>query len=476
MTEVYVSTFIQEQAIPGKGNGLVCVEQAIPSEMVLLRETVFEGWAAGTYSAAHIAARLTARTRKNSLEAKRLARLFPAVVSEVSEARRQQIRAAVESALIAHSDFVELDKDHKGNSKSDVQFILDPCDIDTAIRFFFVVECNSFPSGILVRLSAANHSCNPNAFVVEESPYSSVNNSDSCEVQIQLPVYSLTAKRDIAVGEEITISYLDLVSNVELAEDRQRHLEEHFLFLCQCEWCHHPVEKIGLLRENEDNDKGQVVFGPKFEDYTCRAFPRQSVPLTDLNLDIYSIAAATTIAARTTIDCCKDGKVGKLTGYCETCHQTVTSKQLENVQKKADRLIINLRRIFVETNAFLADLGKKYISNGTNGSVALESNNNDISCRPSSSTSSSAVTTTTEGEERVKTADEIKELKRLMKAVEVLHGRANELLHSSHIAFAPIQVCLGKLKAHLIASDSSRTSRSSSNSGKKSRELSLSKS
>ncbi|KAI8825408.1 hypothetical protein BJ741DRAFT_632472, partial [Chytriomyces cf. hyalinus JEL632] len=166
-------------------------------------------------------------------------------------------------------------------------------------------------------MSNANHSCNPNARVDEVEGFPS-------------PMYQLTAKRDIQCGEEVTISYIDLVANVELAEDRQRYLEEHFLFYCQCEWCHAPQPTTGLLAGSNT-----IIHGPLHEDYACAAFQWTSENESSAEM------------------ICESGNVGKLTGRCKTCGKTATQKQLDNICRKSDRLILSLRRMLVETNAFV---------------------------------------------------------------------------------------------------------------------------
>ncbi|TPX47229.1 hypothetical protein CcCBS67573_g10269 [Chytriomyces confervae] len=266
--------------------------------------------------------------------------------------------------------------------------------------------CNSFPTALLVTMSNANHSCNPNARVDEVEGFPS-------------PVYQLTAKRDIQCGEEVTISYIDLVANVELAEDRQRYLEEHFLFYCLCEWCHAPQPTTGLLAGLND-----AVHGPLHEDYACTAFQWKS--------ENESSAEIT----------CESGKVGKLTGRCTTCGKTATQKQLDNICRKSDRLILSLRRMLVETNAFV-----EAVRAGGNSTSTASNTPSDARSRQSTTESAkSFATTSTMKEEGVKNAATLKELKRLQSLMKGMETRAIELLHSSHIAFVPIRACLDDLQ------------------------------
>ncbi|ORY45185.1 hypothetical protein BCR33DRAFT_765618 [Rhizoclosmatium globosum] len=330
----------------------------------------------------------------------------------ISQARRDQIPAnSIKSAIESIEAWERV---------SPPPNPLNPPTRDEILRYYFVVECNSFPTGLLVTLSYANHSCDPNCAVFEEDPD-----------EAGLPTYTLTSKRMIAPGEEITISYIDLVAMVELAEDRQRRLEEHFLFYCTCEWCCSPLERIGLLKDIQ----GKELVGPKYEDYVCRAFPWGN------------------IITETGSPC--DGRVGKLSGYCEQCHQIATQKQLDNVQTKADRLVLNLRRTLLETNEFL-----KGMEDARKAALAQSATPTE---RPSSSSSQS--TTTTEGDERIKDAATLKELNRLKKLMDGLKTRSHELLHSSHIAFGPIDACLEKVDSLIGSSTPAINNRSGKKKG-----------
>lgn len=70
--------------------------------------------------------------------------------------------------------------------------------------------------------SACNHSCAPNAVT------SYWHNSSRL---------SLVALRDIRVGEEICISYLDECDRDRSRHSRQKLLKENYLFVCGCEKC-----------------------------------------------------------------------------------------------------------------------------------------------------------------------------------------------------------------------------------------------
>merc|ERR1712007_414226 len=72
--------------------------------------------------------------------------------------------------------------------------------------------------GLFARLSAVNHSCEPNAEVL----------------YVGSSTLILVARRQIAAGEEICISYID--HEEEDADERQRDLQSYG-FRCDCRRC-----------------------------------------------------------------------------------------------------------------------------------------------------------------------------------------------------------------------------------------------
>lgn len=85
-------------------------------------------------------------------------------------------------------------------------------------------ECGIFPT-----VSRLNHSCIPNANYSWSSTYGREN------------VYAV---RDIAPGEEITVSYLDAASWNSVTTDRQHKLYEGFRFDCHCNACGRSSEEL----------------------------------------------------------------------------------------------------------------------------------------------------------------------------------------------------------------------------------------
>mmetsp|Transcript_15022 Transcript_15022/g.30631 ORF Transcript_15022/g.30631 Transcript_15022/m.30631 type:complete len:559 (-) Transcript_15022:30-1706(-) len=97
---------------------------------------------------------------------------------------------------------------------------------DELINLLLIYSCNAFEGGrIYHRLSRANHSCNPNAIVCGSS-----SGGDDDDVSV------LKAACDIAVGEEITISYLGSYLYAGYPT-RQRVLKDSKYFTCQCDRC-----------------------------------------------------------------------------------------------------------------------------------------------------------------------------------------------------------------------------------------------
>ncbi|KAK4883114.1 hypothetical protein RN001_006433 [Aquatica leii] len=88
--------------------------------------------------------------------------------------------------------------------------------------------------------SSANHSCVPNS-----EPTYLHNNSR----------LSLVALKDIAAGEEITISYLDECNLFRSRHSRHKILMENYLFICQCPKCESQVNDPDVTSNEEEDDE-----------------------------------------------------------------------------------------------------------------------------------------------------------------------------------------------------------------------------
>lgn len=99
---------------------------------------------------------------------------------------------------------------------------------------------NNEGSGLYLTQSKINHSCNPNAEI--RFPYS--NN-----------VLQVVALREISMGEEICISYLDECQLNRSRHSRQKYLQENYLFLCECEKCQAEIDQPDATSdEGEDSE------------------------------------------------------------------------------------------------------------------------------------------------------------------------------------------------------------------------------
>lgn len=90
--------------------------------------------------------------------------------------------------------------------------------------------------------SASNHSCVPNA-----EPAFVSNNSR----------LSLIALKDIEIGEEICISYLDECNLERSRHSRQKTLKENYLFVCKCPKCEAQADDPDVTSEEEDDEMSE---------------------------------------------------------------------------------------------------------------------------------------------------------------------------------------------------------------------------
>ena len=81
--------------------------------------------------------------------------------------------------------------------------------------------------GIFLTFARLNHDCNPNArWFFDEFE------KDSDETKMKL-----TTLRDIKIGEEITVSYFDIIDKRLPTKDRKQELLSRWGFQCKCKWC-----------------------------------------------------------------------------------------------------------------------------------------------------------------------------------------------------------------------------------------------
>ncbi|XP_071448093.1 protein-lysine N-trimethyltransferase SMYD5 [Hetaerina americana] len=93
-------------------------------------------------------------------------------------------------------------------------------------------------SGLYLLQSSCNHDCEPNA--EQTFPL-----GDSCLV--------LKAKRDIAQGEEVCVSYLDECALSRSRYSRQKILRENYLFICRCSKCLSQADDANETSSDEED-------------------------------------------------------------------------------------------------------------------------------------------------------------------------------------------------------------------------------
>lgn len=145
-----------------------------------------------------------------------------------------RVMAAPDSALrmlLKNKNYDELDMDDDDDDDDDRRMM----------KILLVYSCNAFEGGRLYhRLSRVNHSCNPNAVVLEHgggnSSSSGNDDDDDNDTEAKHDASVLKAACDIAPGEEITISYLGkyLFAGYPI---RQRILRANKHFECSCSRC-----------------------------------------------------------------------------------------------------------------------------------------------------------------------------------------------------------------------------------------------
>ncbi|KAJ3115501.1 hypothetical protein HDU96_000535 [Phlyctochytrium bullatum] len=114
--------------------------------------------------------------------------------------------------------------------------------------------------------------------------------------------YTLSSLRKIDPEEEITISYIDFLESLDLAEDRCRHLQEHYMFWCSCRMCSEPLREGFRCDYVETN-----AVKPK-----ARGCP---------------------------------GELNPRTGICGGCGRVLDAKELQRLTSRGDKLVLRARRL-----------------------------------------------------------------------------------------------------------------------------------
>jgi len=183
------------------------------------------------------------------------------VARVLAKKKLQKERSSSEKLLLiddmeSHAD--DVDNDKRESVEQDVaclyQFYskhLDFPEKKDLITLFSQVECNGFTvedeelshmgSAVYPDVALINHSCSPNIIVTYKST--------TAEIR---------AVRDIAIGDEVMISYIDLLYPTA---DRNERLRDTYYFTCDCEDCDTKAgDKIRLkVRKRSDPIKPEAV-------------------------------------------------------------------------------------------------------------------------------------------------------------------------------------------------------------------------
>ncbi|ELW49533.1 SET and MYND domain-containing protein 3 [Tupaia chinensis] len=96
-------------------------------------------------------------------------------------------------------------------------------------------------SGLVMScMSLLNHSCDPNCSIVFNGPH-----------------LLLRAVRDIEVGEELTICYLDMLMT---SEERRKQLRDQYCFECDCFRCQTQDKEMTLIGAGAVGELPQFLY------------------------------------------------------------------------------------------------------------------------------------------------------------------------------------------------------------------------
>ncbi|KAJ3213987.1 SET and MYND domain-containing protein 5 [Dinochytrium kinnereticum] len=407
--------------VPNRGVGLLATSD-IPADTPILIERPILSWTRGAYNARKLASRLIRMKDFRGLTST----LFPKTLNDLPEARKQQYSepyltsilemAGQGSAGSAASLGTSPPPPSSVSSFSLRKSVSEEQDAPTiwdALRIHFCLDCNSFPSGVMLALSYCNHSCDPNSRVTEypdEEGEGDACDDDAMEVKV---VYHLTTVRDIRRGEEITISYVDFIASLDLAEDRRRYLEEHYLFACDCVMCEYPLNE-GFCCIASTNPKEQAQDSTPSTSATKERSTAVNTPTTPI---IAQNPPPPTTTPTDPIRC--PGEINPRSGRCGTCHHEITPKELDKLTARADKVILKARRLVVEGNEVLEAM--------------------DVDAAADEMAQISIGTSSLVGGRAKGLGDRVAEIEEVRK-------KGVGILHPNHIAFMAMDACVDKLR------------------------------
>ena len=193
-----------------------------PSTIALENHGKFKGMVQAALCYADSNADVSAET-----ESKLLQLYHPSVSTAETDQRSEEEEAIVKLSAAAVEYLTGL-----VNSKSKLSAAL--ADTETIQKVMLVWSCNSFEGGrVYFDISRINHSCNPNAVILHDS---SSNQNSATRPNNNDDNQTVVAAADIAIGEEISISYLGILLYTDRSV-RQASLRQNKHFVCHCSRC-----------------------------------------------------------------------------------------------------------------------------------------------------------------------------------------------------------------------------------------------
>jgi hypothetical protein len=201
-----------------------------PSTVAVANHGKFKGMVQAALCYADSNADVSAETENKLLQL-----YHPPISTAETDQRSEEEEAIVKLSATAIEYLTSL-----VNSKSKLSAGL--ADTETIQKVMLVWSCNAFEGGrVYFDISRINHSCDPNAVILHDSgtnlntastTSTKPTNDDNHDHDRQ----TVVAAADIAIGEEISISYLGILLYTERSV-RQASLRQNKHFVCHCSRC-----------------------------------------------------------------------------------------------------------------------------------------------------------------------------------------------------------------------------------------------
>jgi hypothetical protein len=199
-----------------------------PSSVAVENHGKFKGMVQAALCYADTNADVSAETENKLLQL-----YHPSILSTTAADMTDHARSEHEEAIVQLSGMAMEYLTTLVDSKSKLSAGL--ADTETIQKVMLVWSCNSFEGGrVYFDISRINHSCNPNAVILHDS--GSNHNTGTTEDNKDDDRQTVVAAADIAIGEEISISYLGILLYTERSV-RQASLRQNKHFNCHCSRC-----------------------------------------------------------------------------------------------------------------------------------------------------------------------------------------------------------------------------------------------